>query len=246
MADLEGNKYDGFYKYDATVAENYERDRVSEIHWRLEDDFISDYLEQRDVDGLLDLPIGTGRFMKHYNRVHRLVGIDISEDMLREARTKVDLRPPSSTTILKKGDVTRLEEQSGSFDVTIVCRLFHLLPPEVLPSAIAELCRVTKHEVVAQSYGVGIATPSESRKKSFWTRLREFPISLMDRRRDHAPAHANSSSAKPWSHIQSYSHNQSTIDDIFLRAQFRIKKSVFLDSYEGSEVRITVYENAKA
>jgi ubiquinone/menaquinone biosynthesis C-methylase UbiE len=244
MANPENGLYDGFYKYDAVVAKSYERDRVDEVHWRLEDKFIKKYLKNKSIDRLLDLPVGTGRFIKHYNRVQCLVGIDISEDMLREARSKIDLRPPSTLTTLKKGDVANLEYPSDEFEVTIVCRLFHLLPPEVLGSAIAELCRVTKQEIVAQSYGEGDLSHGKG-GGHYLRRLRVLSSSLMAQFREKLSSiESKDPKNRPWSHIQSYSHSQSAIDSMFLLGNFRIKQSVMLDSYEGSEVRMTVYEKA--
>src|SRR6185295_18414018 len=78
--------YDGYRKYTAEVASNYERDRQVEAHWWKEDAFIREHFRDRPAARLLDIPVGTGRFLPHYKRAQTVVGVDVSDDMLIEAR----------------------------------------------------------------------------------------------------------------------------------------------------------------
>lgn len=233
--------YDGFYKYDSAVAESYEADRAIELHWQLEDKFIRRYLKGREIDHLLDLPVGTGRFFAHYQYVKNFVGVDISEHMLNEARSKERLGPEGATTTLERGDVVALSYPTGFFDVTIVCRLFHLLPPDVLPVAIKELCRVTSREVVAQSYALEMTPKSHSIasvRKELRGILAAFSKNIRFRRLQ------TENQSKPWSHIQSYNHLQSEIDSQFRGCGFEIKASKSLADYTGTDVRMTVYQKS--
>ena len=52
--------YDGYYKYDRTVAESYDSSREIEDHWSHENRFIERYFRNRLTETLLDLPGGYG------------------------------------------------------------------------------------------------------------------------------------------------------------------------------------------
>ena len=227
--------YDGFYKYDQAVAQDYEKVREIELHWQQEDEFVKGYFQGRQIENLLDLPVGTGRFIPHFAGVRHLIGVDISEEMLSEARKKVPLRPASTTTQLERGDVFALRFNTGQFDTAIVCRLFHLLPPDLLPKAIKELCRVTSREIVVQTY-----PPLPVNPWRVWgKRILSLPRRVKNRLFPAKPAPPTA--AKPWSHIRSYGHVQAQIDSCFSEHGFVVSVSKPLDQYEGGEVRMTVY-----
>ena len=231
--------YDGYYKYDQSVAQDYERDRQVEPHWWREDEFIHDHLAGREIRNLLDLPVGTGRFFRHYAGVKRLVGIDISEEMLNEARKKLSLMPQDTVVVLECGDVFNLPFGQSEFDVTIVWRLLHLLPQELLQPAIKELCRVSSAELVVQTY-----VPASGWKKT----IGAVCSKILPRLRSPEPPQpvartiTNAThSAKPWSHIQAYFHKQSLIDSLFHDCGFSCVDSRMLGHYGAHAVRGTVY-----
>src|SRR5437773_539739 len=85
--------YDGYIKYAGEVAINYDRDREVEAHWWKEDAFIEQFFADKSAVALLDVPVGTGRFFRHYRHVDAVVGVDVSEAMLCQARHKLSLLP---------------------------------------------------------------------------------------------------------------------------------------------------------
>ncbi len=228
--------YDGYYKYDHGVSETYDSSREVERHWLLEDIFIGKYLQDRHIDSLLDLPIGTGRFFHHYNKIRNVTGVDISKDMLMKAKEKVALLPQEVSVHLEQGDVFSLPFSDAVFDTVIVFRLFHLMPETSLDSAIRELCRVSRKEVVAQTY-----VPIKKARDPFLERLRAVFRKFTSLFECRNPSIQTTSSAKPWCHIHAYYHEQSLIDAKFAMCGFRSLSSTLLDQYEDSEVRATVY-----
>ena len=226
--------YDGYYKYDHGVSETYDCSREIERHWLLEDIFIGKYLQNRHIDSLLDLPVGTGRFFHHYSGIRNATGVDISEEMLLKAKEKLTLLPHEGSVRLEQGDVFDLPFGDGAFDAVIVFRLLHLMPKTALDTAIKELCRVSRKDVVVQTYVPmkGTWNPFQMRFRSV---IRKF-TSLFQ--------HRNPSQAKPWCHIHAYYHEQALVDAKFAVYGFLPLESALLDKYENSEVRATIYSKA--
>lgn len=228
--------YDGYYKYDHGVSETYDCSREVERHWLLEDIFIGNYLQDRHVDCLLDLPVGTGRFFHHYSGVRNVTGVDISEEMLLKAKEKLTFLPQEVSIHLEQGDVFTLPFSDAVFDAVIVFRLFHLMPATSLGPAIKELCRVCRKEVVAQTY-----VPMKGIRSHFRLILRAFSRICTSLFKHRNPSTQATSPAKPWSHIQAYYHKQVLIDAKFAACGFLPSASTLLDEYENYEVRATVY-----
>lgn len=231
MSTMKNALYDGYHKYDREVAQTYDQSRQQERHWIREDEFVGKYLRSRQVEDLLDLPVGTGRFFHHYTCVRNVTGIDISEEMLLLAKEKLPLLPPEVSVRLEQGDVFALPFEDATFDVAIVFRLFHLMPETSLTQAIEELCRVTRKDVVAQTY-----VPENEPGNSFQMRLR-----AVFRKLNSLFQHRNPSQVKPWCHIQAYYHKQAIVDAQFARCGFSPSGRELLDKYENCEVNVTIY-----
>jgi ubiquinone/menaquinone biosynthesis C-methylase UbiE len=252
-AMTDAQPYDGYRNYTAEVASNYEQDRQVEAHWWKEDAFVQEYFRDRPAPRLLDIPVGTGRFLPHYKRAQSVVGVDVSEDMLIEARRKLPLLPAGAEGSVERGDVFALRFDDHAFTHAVVWRLFHLIPPALVAGAIAELCRVTDGEIVVQTYvaQTSAAVPRASYSARLARGLRRVARALEARVSSAVsarPAAATSSAdvppaaATPWSHIQSYSHAQSEIDAQFLSHGFAARTTRHLDTYDNCDVRVTVYQ----
>lgn len=80
--------YDGYYKYNDNIANSYDLDRQEEEHWKLENIYVEKLYRDINLSTLLDLPAGTGRFFQYYRKVEKIIGIDISNNMLNIAKKK--------------------------------------------------------------------------------------------------------------------------------------------------------------
>ena len=222
-------KYDGLTKYDANVAQNYERDRVGEDHWQAEQKFMARFSAETRLGTVLDLPVGTGRFLEYYAGADSVVGIDISKHMLAQARDKATtLGMPR--VVLKEGDALSLPCADSSFDTVVCFRLAHLLPPELVLGLFSELARVTRGHVLMQVY----ASPEHAVGGSL-RRVVAHLLRLMPKQRQ--------SESNPWTHIQSYPDTAGFLLGCAEQAGLRLLHRHAIAEYHG--VSVDVLELAK-
>lgn len=118
-------------RYSGRGAERYETHRQSG-RWKAEFAALRYFYRQVDPRRVLDLPAGTGRWFEIYqsNRAS-VLGVDISENMLREARTKV---PPGADIKLVRADVLAptAPNLGKDFDLIVCTRFVYWLRPHEL------------------------------------------------------------------------------------------------------------------
>jgi phosphatidylethanolamine/phosphatidyl-N-methylethanolamine N-methyltransferase len=86
--------------------------------------------------------VGTGISLPYYSDKSRVIGIDLSEQMLRKARQRVAERRLRNVEGLAVMDAERLEFPAASFDVVVAQCVVNTVPnPEV---ALDEFARVVK------------------------------------------------------------------------------------------------------
>ena len=94
------------------------------------------------VHDFLDLGTGTGRMLELFSeRFERGLGIDVSADMLRVARAKMD-QPNLRHCRVRKGNLYDLDVPAGAADVTVLHHVLHYLDDPGL--AIAEAARTLR------------------------------------------------------------------------------------------------------
>ena len=97
---------------------------------------------------LLDVPVGTGRFTNFLvEEGYRVIGADISPEMIGEARRKV-AGTPDNLLGFPVCSVEALPFRDKSIDCTLTVRFMHLVPLEMWPGIFRELARVAKTRVV--------------------------------------------------------------------------------------------------
>ena len=91
---------------------------------------------------ILEVGVGTGISLPDYARTNRLVGIDISEPMLRKAKQRVRAHSLTNVDALSVMDVSHLAFPDNSFDVVVAQYVITAVPdPE---AALDEFARVLK------------------------------------------------------------------------------------------------------
>jgi phosphatidylethanolamine/phosphatidyl-N-methylethanolamine N-methyltransferase len=91
---------------------------------------------------VLEAGVGTGLALGYYPAHAEVYGVDLSEDMLRRAKEKVERRGLQHVKSLQVMDVTRIGFKDASFDAVTAQFLITLVPrPE---SALDEFARVLK------------------------------------------------------------------------------------------------------
>ncbi|VBB69687.1 Phosphatidylethanolamine N-methyltransferase [invertebrate metagenome] len=94
------------------------------------------------VQRVLEAGVGTGLSLGLYRRDLRVVGIDLSVDMLAQARRRVEQRELMQVQALEVMDVQRLLYPDDNFDVVVAMYLLSVVPDP--GKALAELIRVCK------------------------------------------------------------------------------------------------------
>jgi phosphatidylethanolamine/phosphatidyl-N-methylethanolamine N-methyltransferase len=91
---------------------------------------------------ILEVGVGTGISLPCYNRINRLVGIDISEPMLRQAHRRVLEQNLSNVEAIAVMDATRMALPDNSFDVVVAQYVITAVPnPEATLDEFARVLR---------------------------------------------------------------------------------------------------------
>ena len=149
-ADMQPTEYEARGRYHGATASRYDELRRNTEQWREEDDILSDVLSALAPGSrLLDVPVGTGRLLDPAcQRGHRVLGVDISEDMLGGARhCEAVTGGRAGLTI---GDIEALPLEADSVDYAFCIRFLNWVPLSVLEKALSELDRVSRKGVVVQ------------------------------------------------------------------------------------------------
>lgn len=135
-ADVIRNKYFG------RTAEIYDG-RANSPKWAAEDAAMSRFLDQTGSGTLLDIPVGTGRFLAEYaKRGISAIGMDVSRDMMAQAR----LKAPDAD--LRYGDILAIDMPDKSVDVAVAVRIMSWLTLDEMRKALSELARVSRQWII--------------------------------------------------------------------------------------------------
>jgi ubiquinone/menaquinone biosynthesis C-methylase UbiE len=139
--------YPARHRYQGEVAERYLEHRAGDRKWRLEQEVMQRLIAALPPgSAILDLPIGTGRYLELYAAGgHRVVGLDISPDMLRLSR---DGAGADAIAGLVRGDAAAIPLRDGAVDYVVSTRLMNWFPAPVFARAVAELARVASRGLV--------------------------------------------------------------------------------------------------
>ena len=91
---------------------------------------------------ILDAGVGTGRNIPYYPAGADMIGIDLSQAMLAQARARRDAL--GSDVPLSAMDVTRTGFADSSFDAVVASFVFCVLKPDQQQAALEELGRIVK------------------------------------------------------------------------------------------------------
>jgi phosphatidylethanolamine/phosphatidyl-N-methylethanolamine N-methyltransferase len=96
-------------------------------------------LPGRDV---LEVGVGTGLALPHYNRDKRITGIDLSVEMLRKARQRTSKDGLSHVQALHEMDAEATSFSDGSFDVAVAMFVASVVPNPI--RLLAEMRRLVR------------------------------------------------------------------------------------------------------
>lgn len=115
---------------------------------------------------ILDIPLGTGRFLEFYNEgQHTVYGIDISRDMLQEARARVlalDSNYNRDDVYLVMGEAEHIPMRDNSIDYVVCIRLLNWVTKPIFKDIIKEFLRVARKGII-----VGFRCQQDMKFKDF-------------------------------------------------------------------------------
>lgn len=127
--------------YAGSKAANYDEERLKQKKWHRENELILTMLDTKSK--VLDVPVGTGRFIKDYKKKLIVwIGVDSSEEMLQEAKRKA----PAGD--LRLGDAASLNFKDKEFHTVVCVRLLHLVDEQTMRKMLLEACRVAGARVI--------------------------------------------------------------------------------------------------
>ena len=128
-------------RYVGQAAREYEARRRASAKWAAEDHAVREWLITLPAGtALLDVPCGTGRFFPAYvDAGVTALGMDISEDMLRETKGK--------GVPTERGTIFAIDCSRAFFDVALCVRFLNLIEAPDVARALSELQRVARREV---------------------------------------------------------------------------------------------------
>lgn len=154
MISKQARRFEALYKEDR-VSTTYEARNGTKL-WRTEEEVLRECLEDLPVGTtLLDIPVGTGRFLRFYDdRGFITTGLDLSPQMLREARKKGALTDLGILSIFELSTAN-----AGLFDVVVSVRMAHLFTDDDFRLMMQGLQAVARKRIV---YSVRLGAPRDS------------------------------------------------------------------------------------
>jgi phosphatidylethanolamine/phosphatidyl-N-methylethanolamine N-methyltransferase len=134
---------------------------------------------------ILELGVGTGITLPHYKPGHRIVGIDVSPDMLERARARVERLGLDNVEALTRMDAGRLTMEDGAFDAGVAMFVMTVVPdPQRVLSEMIRVVRPGGHLVLVNHFSAakGIRARFEKWLNRFAGALgwnSDFPLSTV-------------------------------------------------------------------
>lgn len=101
-----------------------------------------DYLECQPGDRILEVGVGTGLSLSMYPNDVRLIGIDLSEDMLKKARQRVEENGLLHVEQIAQMDAQQMSFDENSFDKVVLMYVASVVPDvEKLFEEIRRVCK---------------------------------------------------------------------------------------------------------
>lgn len=132
-------------KYHGQMAAVYDAKRIKQRRWHEENEAVEEMMKGlRKGATVLDCPVGTGRFLKTWEKMgYRATGLDASDAMLDLAKRKSKKFP------LVLGSATELESMfKTKFDAGVCVRFLDLIDEGAMREVVGQLSAVVKSRLV--------------------------------------------------------------------------------------------------
>ena len=135
-------------RYKGSRVSNYDEKRANTPHWKAESAAVEKFLSRFKGLQVLDVPVGTGRFMALYaSFAMTVVGLDSSAEMLAAARAKAG-QYGTKIKLLETANALKLDPVRYAADVAVVVRFMNWLDPEHAELALSNIVRASPCVIV--------------------------------------------------------------------------------------------------
>jgi ubiquinone/menaquinone biosynthesis C-methylase UbiE len=129
--------------YYGKKAFTYDANRENDEKWLKELYAVEKILKALGGGRVLDIPCGTGRFFEIYKKLGMdFLGMDVSEDMMLQARAKY----PEANVMF--GDIAHIPLADNAVDHSVCVRLLEKMPEAEMAAVIKELARVSSKRII--------------------------------------------------------------------------------------------------
>ncbi len=133
-------------RYTGSVASRYDEKRQRSSRWWNEVKVFGGWLQETPPSTILDCPFGTGRWIPQYDEIGaKVIGVDISGDMLAEARKKME-RPDAYELI--EGSIFDTDCSQMAVDLIACIRLLNWMPYDQVVRTITGLSACPANQMV--------------------------------------------------------------------------------------------------
>ena len=229
-----GAGYPARSRYQGAVAKDYLEGRVHDPRWQREQDVIEAFLQGLPAGStIVDLPLGTGRFVEFYAAFgHTVYGVDVSRDMVAQARREAATHQGSLVPVL--GEAERIPLRDGAVDNVVCVRFLNWVPLPVATRILSEFHRIARKKVLVHIRtkepldGPGLA-------RTLAGELSTQPVSLLRRfagairlgLRSLAPGSADNAAPEATGHVL---HDATRLEEAFKKVGFAVLEKTFIES----------------
>ena len=148
MTEPKDEAYPARSRYKGSFAEDYLAGRIHDPRWEREQTAIAGFLGQcAPGSTIVDVPFGTGRFVDFYAKGnHRIYGLDVSRDMMNQARTTAEEQRARLEPVL--GAIEFLPLRDRSVDHVVCVRFLNWVSLPVVSRILGEFSRVARKDVL--------------------------------------------------------------------------------------------------
>lgn len=158
-------------RYRGEGASSYNSVRQTSPRWKLEHETVARMLQPHRGKSVLDLPVGTGRFVPLYQELEcSLTGVDLSSDMLAEAVGEAR-RVGYPMGRFEIGDAVDIDPATIAADVGVCLRFLNWLPADKAEVAFRNIAAACREELIVSLTSIDESKFDDRRRPAIERRL---------------------------------------------------------------------------
>lgn len=135
-------------RYLGEGATAYNKQRQGNARWQKEHQITRKFLESHKGKSVLDMPIGTGRFLPLYKEFGlSAIGMDRSVDMLTQSQLEAESTGLDDLTLVL-GDATNFNSEKLRSDIVVCTRFLNWLPSDLARKTFLNLAKACNQEML--------------------------------------------------------------------------------------------------